>query len=145
MLKSIVHVYIIEVTLYKYLQCLFCAGGHCGFFFFFLFWLLMGLHWGLQAFPIVGHGLVVLQYVGSQLHDQKSNPHPLHWKVNSNHCTNQEVPVSSPSTPFFFSPFLQFRLPASHTLVFLENNLKIKSCFPQSSILSVTFITSSQL
>ena len=109
--------------------------------FFFSFFLAAGVSsLGPIGFPqLWDTGLVVLQHVGSWLHDQKLNPHPLHWKVNSNYWTTREVPVFSPQhTPFFFffSHSLSLKVTSKSYFVFLENNLKIKSCFPQSSPLS---------
>ena len=37
-------------------------------------------------------GFLTLGHVGSQLPDQESNPHLLHWKVSLSRWTTQEVP-----------------------------------------------------
>ena len=64
------------------------------FFFFFL-----SLNWICSS--VLCFGFLAARHVGSQLPDQGSNPHPLHWKVKSqplDHWTTGEVPESI----FFF-------------------------------------------
>lgn len=56
MLRSIVHVYYVEVTHYKYtFSASSVLEGIVGLFVFFsFFWLLVDLHWGPWAFPSCG-------------------------------------------------------------------------------------------
>ena len=71
---------------------------YVGFFFTIVFWCRSFLKSVLNllqyCFCCLCSGFVASWHVGSQLPDQGSNPHPLHWKVKSNHWTTREVPIS---------------------------------------------------